>query len=248
VKKLAIGIATLAVLIGKPVLAADMPVKASSVPSPVYSWTGCYLGGNVGGAWQRNYTVDVTVVPTFDTGGDNASSVVGGVQVGCDYQLASSLVIGVQGMFDWTGIKASHPPAPLATEILGLNTKSVGTLTGRIGYIVWPQILLYFKGGAAWAGIDYSDVDPAGNNPYAGQASVTRSGWTVGAGAEYALLPNWSVFAEYDYIDLGSRNVSLTYNCGTANQCGFANPYTYRVSHNISEFLVGINYRFGWGR
>jgi opacity protein-like surface antigen len=94
------------------------------------------------------------------------------------------------------------------------------------------------------ARIDYSDADPInGGFPYRGQASVTRSGWTVGGGVEYAFLPNWSAFAEYNYIDLGNRNVSLTYSC--TGTCSFQNPYTYTVSHNISEFLVGINYRFG---
>jgi len=55
-----------------------------------------------------------------------------------------------------------------------------------------------FQGGGAWARIDYSDVDPS--KPYDGQANTTRSGWTVGGGFEYAFLPNWSAFVEYNYI------------------------------------------------
>jgi outer membrane immunogenic protein len=246
-KKITITLASVAALIGTPVLAADMAVKARPappvIPPPVYSWTGCYLGGNVGGAWQHNSTFDAVAI--FDTGGDHGSSVIGGAQVGCDYQFASNWVIGIQGMFDWTDINSSHLYPGTTTETLGIKTKWVDTLTGRIGYTVWPQTLLYFKGGGAWARVDYSDADPInGGFPYAGQASVARSGWTVGGGVEYAFLPNWSAFAEYDYIDLGNRNVSLTYSC--VGGCGFQNPYIYTVSHNISEFLVGINYRFGW--
>jgi outer membrane immunogenic protein len=237
-------LASAAILIGTPVLAADMAVKTRPappvIPPPVYSWTGCYLGGNVGGAWQHNSTFDA--VDVIDGGGDHGNSVIGGAQVGCDYQFTSNWVIGIQGMLDWTDIHSSHLFPGSTTETLGLKTKWVDTLTGRIGYTLWPQTLLYFKGGAAWARIDYSDVDPTA--PYVGQASVTRGGWTVGGGVEYAFLPNWSAFAEYNYIDLGNRNVSLTYNCGSG--CGFPNPFTYTVSHNISEFLVGINYRFGW--
>jgi outer membrane immunogenic protein len=241
-KKLLTAIAV-AGLIGTPAFAADMAVKARPTPppppAPVYSWTGCYLGGNVGGAWQHNSTFDAVAI--FDTGGDHGSSVIGGAQVGCDYQFANNWVIGIQGMFDWTDINSSHLYPGTTTETLGIKTKWVDTLTGRIGYTVWPQTLLYFKGGGAWARIDYSDADPTA--PYVGQASATRSGWTVGGGVEYAFLPNWSAFAEYNYIDLGNRNVSLIYSCGSG--CGFQNPYTYTVSHNISEFLVGINYRFG---
>ena len=99
------------------------------------------------------------------------------------------------------------------------NTDWFATLTGRVGYAIVPQALLYVKGGAAWARATYSDVDPSGTTyaPFSGQASATPSGWTIGGGTEYAFRPNWSVFVEYDYIDLGSRNVALTYNCGAGS-------------------------------
>jgi outer membrane immunogenic protein len=242
-------------LISAPASAADIALKAPPaapiIRPPVYSWTGCYLGGNVGGAWQHNHTVDELV--NFDTGGDQGSNVIGGGQVGCDYQFAGNWVIGIQGMFDWTDLNSSHPYVggnSSVDETLGVKTKWVGTLTGRIGYAVWPQALLYFKGGGAWARIDYSDVDTA--VPYVGQANATRSGWTVGGGFEYAFLPNWSLFVEYNYIDLGSANEHLTYGCGaictfsSPSPYTFPNPYPFNMSHNISEVLGGINYRFSW--
>jgi outer membrane immunogenic protein len=230
--------------LNKPVYKASPPPP----PAPVYSWTGCYLGGNVGGAWQHNSTFDAVV--DFDTGGASGNGVIGGAQVGCDYQFANNWVVGVRGMLDWTDVNSSHRylgGGSSADETLGIKTRWVDTLTGRIGYTVWPQTLLYFQGGGAWARIDYSDVDPA--VPYAGQANATRSGWTVGGGFEYAFLPNWSLFVEYDYIDLGNRNEQLTYGCGSIcvfPNYIFPNPYTFTVSHNISEVLFGINYRFGW--
>ena len=96
---------------------------------------------------------------------------------------------------------------------------------------------------------DKSATRRAGSRPYVGQANTSRSGWTVGGGLEYAFLPNWSAFVEYNYINLGSRNEQLTYGCGSI--CVFPgyifpNPYTFTVSHNISEVLFGLNYRFGW--
>jgi outer membrane immunogenic protein len=233
-----IGIAVLATLIAAPAFAADMAVKAPMAPVPVASWTGCYLGGNVGGAWQHNSTYDP--IAAVATGSDSSSGIIGGGQVGCDYQFANNWVIGIQDMFDGANLNSSHYYAGSTTETLGINTRWVDTLTGRLGYSITPQTLLYLKGGAAWAHVNYTDADPT--VPYSGQANVTRSGWTLGGGLEYAFLRNWSAFAEYGYIGLGNHNVSLTYNCGGA--CGFPNPYTYTVSHNISEVLLGVNYRF----
>jgi outer membrane immunogenic protein len=233
-----IGITAIAILVATPAVAADMAVKAPMLPAPVASWTGCYLGGNLGGAWQHNHTYDPEAL--FDTGGDSGSGFIGGGQIGCDYQFSNNWVIGIQDMFDGTDISSSHIYPGDAPETLGTDTKWVDTLTGRLGYAVTPQTLLYVKGGGAWARVNYSDIYPGA---YDGQADVTRSGWTIGGGLEYAFLTNWSAFAEYNYIDLGNQNVALAYTCTGA--CGFPNPYTYTVSHNISEFLVGVNYRFG---
>jgi len=88
--------------LNKPVYKASPPPP----PAPVFSWTGCYLGGNVGGAWQHNSAFDAVV--DFDTGGDSGNGVIGGAQVGCDYQFANNWVVGVRGMLDWTDVNSSH--------------------------------------------------------------------------------------------------------------------------------------------
>jgi opacity protein-like surface antigen len=54
---------------------------------------------------------------------------------------------------------------------------------------------------------------------------------------------NWSVFAEYSYIGLGSKTRGYTYNCGAG--CGFPDPYLYSDKNNFQSVLVGVNYRFG---
>lgn len=216
--------------------------------APVSNWTGCYIGGNVGYGWQYNKPYD-PAYPTYDLGSNTGTGVVGGGQVGCDYQLSGDWVVGIQGMFDGAGVNGSYI-VPFAyagdnTETMTFKTDWFATLTGRIGYAVLPQALLYFKGGAAWAHTNYSDTDPSGAvyPPFSGQARSTPSGWTIGGGAEYAFTRNWSVFVEYNYVDLGSRDVALTYNCGGG--CGFANPYTYKETQNLQMVLVGLNYRFG---
>src|ERR1700722_14823274 len=94
-----------------PAMAADMPFKAFPPPAPIYSWTGCYVGGNLGGIWRATDNVLVGIVdggsgagaaatanaiPTaFDVGGVNW--IVGG-QAGCNYQVGS-WVLGAETDF-----------------------------------------------------------------------------------------------------------------------------------------------------
>jgi outer membrane immunogenic protein len=257
-KTLATAIAAIA-LIGTPAFAADMavkiPVKAPPPPSaPVYNWTGCFIGANIGYGWQRTTTTDVTsTTPPFDLGTDTGTGVVGGGQLGCDYQFAPNWVVGIQGMFDGAGVKGSHlVPFSYSGDFSETETTKTDwftALTARIGYSVVPQALLYFKGGPAWVHSNYSDEDLSGTffPPYIGQASGTRSGWTIGGGGEYLFAPNWSVFVEYNYVDLGTKTFGLTYNCGAS--CGFSNPYFYSEKQNFQAILIGLNYRFGvpWG-
>jgi outer membrane immunogenic protein len=238
--------------------AADLPARTYSkdpVVVPVtYNWTGCYLGGNLGAGWQRNTVTDVDPSNAglfADAGRDTGSGVVGGGQLGCDYQFASNWVIGIQGMLDGADIHGSHI-APFAyaldnTEMFSAGTDWFGTLTARLGYAVTPQALLYVKGGVAWVHTNYGDADSSGTvfPPYTGGVSSTRTGWTVGGGGEYLLTRNWSVFAEYNYVGLGSKTLAFTYNCGAV--CGFNNPYLFSEKQNFQTFLLGLNYRFGGG-
>jgi outer membrane immunogenic protein len=102
-------------------MAADLPAPA--VPAPVYrpppvavplfTWTGCYVGGNVGGLWARSDWND-DVFGDFGTG--TASGAVGGVQVGCNYQ-TGAWVFGIQGDYDWTRANNNARRFPGATAL-----------------------------------------------------------------------------------------------------------------------------------
>jgi outer membrane immunogenic protein len=230
-------------------LAADLPTykapPAYVAPPPVWSWTGCHVGANIGYGWQANQVYDPQT--SAGAGSDTSDGLVGGGQVGCDYQ-ASTWVLGVQGMLDGAGVNGSHiypPPNGDPGETLGFNTSWVATETGRIGYLLMPQALAYFRGGLAEAGVRYTDVDPnvSAISPYSGSESATRVGWTIGGGVEYSFARNWSVFAEYDYIGFGSQNATLTY---TAPNPANAKPYTYRETNDLQTLLVGLNFKFDW--
>ncbi len=238
------------------VFAADLPArvysKAPAMAPVVSNWTGCYVGGNIGGGWQKTTTTDAQFSAGHfgeAVGGEKGSGIVGGGQAGCDYQFASNWLVGIQGMFDGASIHASHflPFAYSTTFTQSHETRTdwLGTLTGRVGVAVVPQALLYLKGGAAWVNSDYFNADPSGTVfvPYSGRASATRTGWTIGGGGEYLLNPNWSLFAEYNYIDLGTRTLAFTYGCGGV-ACGFASPFHFAEKQNLQTVLVGFNYRF----
>ena len=231
-----VGLAVSASLIAVPLSAAnaaDMPVKAPPLPpAPVYSWTGCYIGGNVGYGWQQTGQTDSVGVHLSDT----ETGVVGGGQIGCDRQLGT-WVIGIQGMFNWSGISGSQAWPTNSRETETINARWFDTLTARIGYTLQPQTLIYLKGGAAWLRNSYTDNCPTCT--YFGSGSATSGGWTVGGGLEYKFDRNWSAFLEYDYIDVGNRNTTLNY------VAAFPLVVTYNYSHTLQTVLAGINYSFG---
>ena len=118
-------------------MAADMAVKARPVVPPVvvYNWSGCYIGGNIGGGWARNRFSSTTTflgtpVAFTDLGSDNGSSVIGGAQIGCDYQFAGNWVVGIQGMFDFGNIDSSHQIPGFPGFVVAQERRAI-TVDGR---------------------------------------------------------------------------------------------------------------------
>jgi len=258
--KLLLGSAAIAGLaIVVPAMAADMAVKA---PVPVYapSWTGCYVGGNVGGGWGQNtgtrgiinagnatLNAGVSVPVTLNTG---SSGVVGGGQIGCNYQ-AGSIVLGAETDIQGSGIQGSSTvfiPSPdggitdPSTSHGNERISWFGTARARLGFTLGDKLLLYGTGGLAYGGVKDSAsfvLTPSGDGNYAGATSETKSGWTAGAGGEYAFNGNWSLRAEYLYVDLGSTAVRMF----DPNRPGTFIDYSFQHRDNIVR--VGLNYRFG---
>jgi outer membrane immunogenic protein len=206
-------------------------------PPPIYSWSGCYVGGNIGGGWASKSVNDVagfvTGVPSADLGSHTASGVIGGGQIGCDYQ-AGIWVFGVQGMFEGSGMEGSNTQ-PSGLLVNNTTIPWLATVTGRVGVTVAPTVLLYAKGGGAWVRDEYSLT--AGGVTVA-NADTTQSGWTVGGGLEWVFGRNWSAFAEYNYLDFGTPGVTFTSAAG-------GTTFPINIKQNINSFMVGVNYRFG---
>ncbi|WP_375412427.1 outer membrane protein [uncultured Bradyrhizobium sp.] len=231
-----------------------MAARYTKAPAPapvmVYNWTGCYIGGNVGGGWARtNQTrsTRVGVAALADFGRSEGTDVIGGAQIGCDYQFAGNWVVGVQGMFDFGNIDSSHAISAFPTFTSVNRTRDVFTATGRIGYLFAPQVLGYVKGGGAWARIDHNIFQPGGALSESA-TGVDRQGWTVGGGLEWMFAPGWSVFGEYNYIDFGRRDIGFIAAAGTGAPFTPGAPSEVISTRlTIQQALVGVNYKFNWG-
>jgi outer membrane immunogenic protein len=196
-------------LISGSALAADMPVKAPMY-APPFSWSGCYIGGNVGGAWAH---VDQSVVNEEDfvsRSSGRSSSFIAGGQVGCNWQFTSSWVFGVEGDFNWLDLKRSRAFGTgnrVGEDLAGSQTTKLRWLTtvrARLGY-AWDRSLLYLKGGLAGGDVTSSvSVVHTDGSVFSGSTSDVRWGWTVGAGYEYAFTRTISGKLEYLHFDLGN--------------------------------------------
>jgi outer membrane immunogenic protein len=242
-RNLLLGTVAVVALIAGPANAADLAVKAAPVykaPPPVvtyYSWTGCYVGGHVGGLWARKDWTLAPPDPIVGLGSHDANSWLGGVQAGCDYQFAGGWVIGIQGDYAWTEANGSHDDVDDGTSDQ-TRIRSLATVTGRIGY-AWDRFLGYVKGGGAWERDNY-DRFILGTNVLDGSASETRSGWTVGVGGEYAFTNYLSGFVEYNYYDFGTRTLTFLTPAGAFND-------NIDIRETKSVVRAGLNLRWGWG-
>jgi len=184
--------AALAAQIASPALAADWPVIAPTYqvapeapPPAIYSWwTGCYLGGNIGGAWGRpGYDHDNSVVVEhFEF---TPAGLIGGGQLGCQYQW-NSLVFGVEGTYSWANVRQGQPSSVLLFRERSIEISQIGTVAARVGY-AWDRTMLYAKGG--WAG---GRVSARAQNVTGEFSDFTdwSNGWTVGVGLEHVPWQN----------------------------------------------------------
>jgi outer membrane immunogenic protein len=225
-----------------------MPTKAPAMrPGPGYDWTGFYIGPHIGGVWADTDWIDVTGllappnIPGFAIPLDPHGFLAGG-QVGFNYQ-TGSWVLGIEAQGSWTNATGRNspltapPPAAIDTH-LDSDINWLVTVTGRIGHSINGS-LLYLKGGLALADERHSaEITALGGVPVPVKGSNgTRSGWVVGAGAEWVIAGNWSTRLEYNFMDFGTERFRITPS-GTA-------PTPFDVDQQLHSLTVGVNYRFG---
>jgi len=222
--------------------AADMAVKARPAAPIPFTWTGCFVGGHLGGAVSQDRTTNVlgTSVAFSGTG-----AVVGG-QVGCDYQFAGSWVIGAEGRAAWSSLRNSHAGTvrSLVTGVVvpsqfTMSNDFLASATARLGYAFANRWLVFVRGGAAWTRehIDESFIPPALGFTVDPSGSSTRTGWTAGTGVDWAFAPHWSAVFEYDYYDFGNHGAFLTASTGTTVNI-------FSLKDRIHAVTASVNYHF----
>jgi len=232
-KFLLTGVALTALACG-PALAADlparraMPVKAPPPVTTYYDWSGIYIGAHAGGGWSDKCFTFAGV----SDGCHDGDGWLGGGQIGFNYQ-AGQFVFGAEFSGSWADINGTHRASLAPADTYRSDVNSIFLLTGRVG-LAFDRLLLYVNGGGAWVR-DTFDYTVGG----VGTASTkqNRTGWTVGAGVEYGLTPNWSIAAQYNFIDLGDRDVAF----------GVPAAFTAKADQEIHLATVRLNYRFGAG-
>lgn len=180
----------------------------------------------------------------------------GGGQVGYNKQMGTWLW-GFEADINYNGVNQTNNTNNILTGVLvgGNALTSVtqrfdwfGTVRGRVGFLASPSLLLYATGGLAYGHVSSSSsvqfpITCCAGDTYLGNGSEIRAGWTVGGGAEWMAWNNWSVKAEYLYIDLGSFSYANV--CVVA--CGALVPppaYGTRITTREHVARLGLNYHF----
>jgi outer membrane immunogenic protein len=261
--------ATLAVLGATAAQAADLATRPAYTKAPVaveqvYSWTGFYVGGELGGRWSKStWTTDALQdpinplsnfrLPQGNPAGFDSASVRAGGYFGYNWQVAPTWVLGIEGDAAWGDNKKSLAgipgtwPAGTAPATIALDGSSIklgwdAAIRGKVGYLVTPSVMLFGTGGVAWQNIQVNaNCQPGGGWACGAVRNTTfetnKAGWTAGGGIEAKVMTNWLARVEYRYADFGRTDYLFF-------------PVTadgVRMHHDLQTHTVsvGLAYQFG---
>ena len=218
------GILTFAAVVGVAgaASAADIyqaPPPISSpiyAPTPIYDWTGAYIGLSGGYSWGQS---KASTGSAFDI---PLNGWLAGGQIGANWMLSNNIVLGIEGDIAWTGQKGSIGPGPTVTQSLDW----LGTVRGRVG-IAMNNVMPYVTGGFA-AGGGTRTTDIGGQT-----AKATHTGYVLGGGVEWGFAQNWTAKLEYQYVNLGAKTYTFAFP-----------PPSPSVGITDHIVKVGVNYKF----
>ncbi|WP_334494791.1 outer membrane protein [Bradyrhizobium sp. AZCC 1678] len=274
-KRIAIAAAVVSLLFAGAASAADLAArpyaKAPPPVAPVFSWTGFYIGGNVGGAFTNDTAFGITdpnntlgltggLVPINFSA--SPTSVIGGVHAGYNWQVGPTWLVGIEGDFSFTSLRYQGSLSPFVSALPPANSFSnsnlridnLATIRGRLGW-TQNQWLLYVTGGGAWMHADASGDVGCPNtgvfacgfnsrNPFS--SDLNKWGWVAGVGGEFKVTNNWIFGLEYLYYRFdgaafAARNVDITTGAATGRCCALYNFNDFEI-HSVRARL---SYQFG---
>ena len=239
--------------------AADMPPPRPVPQPPAWSWEGLYIGVHSGALWSgaqfsnpfgASMYGDLVDVPGYLTG----------AQIGFNWMVAPGWVAGIEADASFVSSDGSNTCLQFARDFIGsncrVNTRGMGTFTGRLGVTAGPagRTLLYGKGGLAWISnqmaLQVNHLPEGASFPQGATGTTyTQWGWTIGAGVEQALTAAWSLKLEYDYLRFADKDVttpaSIVVNPGNGSIAQVIAAASSTVRQDAHLFKLGLNYKWG---
>ena len=263
-----------ALLFAGPAVAADLPARlpAKAPPPPlvpVFTWTGWYIGGNIGGVTEHasgtSDFLDTRVGAPFNANPQintfSNTRVIAGAQGGYNWQFSPWGVLGFEADWDFTdtGYTFSRQTNTLSAagfdngfgfETIESRTRWLITTRARFGFLAAPTLLIYGTGGAAWGDVETNLTQSClvfGCGATSTAISLLslrtddiKSGWAAGAGVAWMFAPNWTLRGEWLHIDLGTITNSLS----TVGTGGSLQTTVWSRSEKFDEFRAAVNFKF----
>ena len=248
-KKLVLAASILAASVAS-AFAADIaarPFTKAPVAPPVvtYDWSGIYIGGAVGGAWDTTDGVLYNAFPGAFWRTDSQSRLIYGGFAGIQKQWGN-FVLGIEG--GWNGLdnrfnttvgNGFFGPGCIYGPVASCQSRinDIGYIGGRLGY-AWNRFMVYGQGGYARAEIDTQNYLRAFDRALA-VASATHGGWYAGVGGEYAVLDNLILGIDYKHYEFDSEQ----HNCNRA-LVGCTVVDLRNVSAKVDSVMGRVSFKF----
>jgi opacity protein-like surface antigen len=238
--------------------------KAEQAP---HQWQGLYVGVNAGyGFADSGLTTFAPASPAaaiFQAQGraplsqnSDIAGFQGGGQIGYNYRLGPSIVAGVEADIQYANIGGSFSNSDVIAGTTTSNKRLLewfGTARGRLGWLVRDDVLIYGTGGFAYGEVSargaLSSLASANCSVVfcsAGQFSDIATGWTAGAGVEFAVAPNVTFKAEWLYVDLDKQKYNIAAYGGSV-PAGVPVNLVARSESAAHIIRAGVNYRIDFG-
>ncbi len=194
---------------------------APAVAAPSFSWNGAYIGGQIGYGWGRTHYTSILNEKKFSPDG-----FLGGLYAGYNFDLGNSFILGADADVTYNDLKKT---IDLPLESFGSELRWSGAVRARSGYAI-DRFLPYVAGGVAFGQVHNTYSLPAIHTTYSDKETLT--GWTIGAGVDYAATDNLILRLEYRYTDYGSKHFDF------GGQSGI--PFKLKTN----DVRIGIAYKF----
>lgn len=221
---------------------------------PAFTWTGFYIGANLGFGGDRfvyPFSAVAGGVAVAGSASITSGGILGGGQVGYNWEFPNNVVLGFETDFDGAAIRGKVTAnaggaigGPFGAAVsAGSRINYIGTVRARAGY-AFDRFLVYGTGGFAYGQVNTAASLGAGVGALGAAAIATsqnngRTGWTVGGGFEYAILNNLTLKTEYLYVNLGTNTLTNQNLLGVVG-------VNIRQKTTANIVRAGLNYKFDW--